>query len=470
MEKRERLHDFIRSCYGIDKVRLMVALTVLVVMATATFASLDSGFASSYDSDIEDQINSTLLENVGSYAGIFSVTVTASVNPTGTLAIISLIGVIEKSDQYFPNAKWLEGPRHFLCATPIIRTAANLPISTPAVTVILTIVTIALYVVRSTSVSKALSAPTIDKIEEFSGYIVTVALSFMPVAMVRTVQAADIGETTQKVVSLGTYAALLFLSLFSAIFNLIVYFVIHNCLDAVELLAAAVPVKGMNVVVEILKAILHLTLVVLQLVSPFICVIIGIIFFIISLILLRWLNVLSVYYTHIYVKPLLRKVFRRHEVSPFMHKKFPGRGRRKYPELTMAIPAFSMNRRGRLVKKRELIWLSERGGEPVFIKVKPLRRVKEITLEELNPLHREVYLQKTLRFTRIVSEDRTVEIIFSSEYNDRWEVMLERFGLKDYSVVLDRLADEEKVTFKNWWEKLKRKMFKPKNTIEGGAQ
>ncbi|MBR4544038.1 MAG: hypothetical protein IKO53_07495 [Lachnospiraceae bacterium] len=467
MEKRERLHDFIKSCYRIDKVRLMVALTVLVVMATASFASFDAGFANSYDSDIEDQINSTLIENIGSYAGIFSVTVTASVNPTGTLAIISLIGVIEKSDQYFPNAKWLEGPQHFLCATPIIRTAANLPISTPAVTIILTIVTIALYVVRSTSVSKALSAPTIDKIEEFSGYIVTVALSFMPVAMVRTVQAADIGDTTQKVVSVGTYAALLFLSLVSAIFNLIVYIVIHNCLDAVELLAAAIPIKGMNVVVEILKAILHLTLVVLQIVSPFLCVILGIIFFIISLILFRWLSVLSVYYTHVYVKPVLRKVFRSHEVSPFMHKKFPKRGRKKYPELTMAIPAFSMNRRARLVKKRELIWLSERAGEPVFLKIKPLRRIKEISMEEMNPLHREVYLQKTLRFTRIVSEDHTVEIIFSSEYNDRWEVLLERFGLKDYRVVQDRLANEEKVTFKNWWEKLKRKMFKPKDNIVG---
>ena len=445
----------------------MVALTVLVVMATASFASFDAGFANSYDSDIEDQINSTLIENIGSYAGIFSVTVTASVNPTGTLAIISLIGVIEKSDQYFPNAKWLEGPQHFLCATPIIRTAANLPISTPAVTIILTIVTIALYVVRSTSVSKALSAPTIDKIEEFSGYIVTVALSFMPVAMVRTVQAADIGDTTQKVVSVGTYAALLFLSIVSAIFNLIVYIVIHNCLDAVELLAAAIPIKGMNVVVEILKAILHLTLVVLQIVSPFLCVILGIIFFIISLILFRWLSVLSVYYTHVYVKPVLRKVFRSHEVSPFMHKKFPKRGRKKYPELTMAIPAFSMNRRARLVKKRELIWLSERAGEPVFLKIKPLRRIKEISMEEMNPLHREVYLQKTLRFTRIVSEDHTVEIIFSSEYNDRWEVLLERFGLKDYRVVQDRLANEEKVTFKNWWEKLKRKMFKPKDNIVG---
>ena len=468
MEKRERLHDFISSCYRIDRTKLMAALTVLVIFATATFASFGADFANSYDGDIEDQVNSTLIENVGSYAGIFSVTVTASVNPTGTLAIISLIGVIEKSDQYFPNAKWLEGPQHFLCSTPIIRTAANLPISTPAVTIILTIVTIALYVIRSTAVSKALSAPTIDKIEEVCGYVVTVALSFMPVAMVRTVQAADAADDgVQKVVSVGTYAALLFLSLVSAIFNLIVYIVIHNCLDAVELLAAAVPIEGMNVVVEILKAILHLTLVVLQIVSPFICVVIGIIFFIISLILFRWLSVLSVYYTHVYVKPVLRKVFRRHEVSSFMHKKFPRRGRKKYPELTMAIPAFSMNRRGRLVKKRELIWLSERGGEPIFLKIKPLRRVKEISLEELNPLHREVYLQKTLRFTRIVSEDRTVEIIFSSEYNDRWEVMLERFGLKDYRVVQDRLANEEKVTFKNWWEKLKRKMFKPKDNIVG---
>ena len=135
----------------------------------------------------------------------------------------------------------------------------------------------------------------------------------------------------------------------------------------------------------------------------------------------------------------------------------------------MAIPAFSMNRRGRLVKKRELIWLSERAGEPVFLKIKPLRRVKVITLEEMNPLHREVYLQKTLRFTRIVSEDHTVEIIFSSEYNDRWEVLLERFGLKDYKVVQDRLANEEKITFKNWWEKLKRKMFKPKDPMVGNV-
>jgi hypothetical protein len=465
---KEKINNAISSCYRIDRTRLMLALTVLVIFATVNFASVDAGFVHSSD-DIEEQINSTLIENIGSYAGIFSVTVTASVNPTGTLAIISLIGILEKADHYFPNATWLAGTQHFLCATPIIRTAANLPISNPVAFIIFTVITITLYVVRSTSVSKALSAPTIDKIEEVGGYVVTVALSFMPVAMVRTAQAADIGETTQKVVSTGTYAALLFLSLVSAIFNLIVYIVIHNCLDAVELLAAAIPIKGMNVVVEILKAILHLTLVVLQIVSPFLCVVIGIIFFIISLILFRWLSVLSVYYMHVYVKPLLRKIFMSHEVSPFMHKKFPRRGRKKHPELTMAIPAFSMNRRARLVKKRELIWLSERAGEPVFLKIKPLRRVKVITLEEMNPLHREVYLQKTLRFTRIVSEDHTVEIIFSSEYNDRWDVLLERFGLKDYKVVQDRLANEEKITFKNWWEKLKRKMFKPKDTLAGNV-
>lgn len=444
--------------YVIGKKEMMTYLTILVIMLTATFASCNVRFAYSSD-DIESNVNSTLSENMENYAGIFSTAVTASVNPTATLSILSFVGTIEKADEYFPNAKWLEKPQNVLLAIPFVRTAHTLPIANPVAGVIFAVIAVTLIVVKSIPYTGG-ATDIVNKIEGIGGYITTVALSLLPLVTTQTVEAAEFSEKAAKgnVVSAGTYAVMIVLGLISVVYVSIVYIIVNKCVAWIELIISNIPVGG--AVGQALKAALHVTLVILQVISPVLSVIFSILIFIICIFLFRWLMTITKYYDYVYVKPLWKKVFNKNEITPFLHKKFPKKARKAYPELDMAIPAFSMHKRGKFVKKKSILWMTEKDGEVVFLRVKRLGKIREIKLEELNPYGRELYLQKAIRFTQIVSEDKTVEIIFSNEYSDRWEVLLHRLQLQDYKVVQERLASEDKVTMKNWNLKLKKKFRK----------
>lgn len=445
--------ESVKKYYLLHKKEIMIFLTILVVMMSVTAFSSNVSMVHS-SSDIETEINTTLGESIENYAGVFSVAVTASVNPTATLAVLSLLGIVENADVYFPEVVWINNVGDFLNKVPLIKTAGNLPIANPVALVLFAIIAVVLCVLRSTSASKAVSEATVDQIERYGGYIVTVALSLIPVATSQVVAA----ERTVSYVSAGTYAVTLIIGLLATVFNSIVYICVNKCIDAVEVIAAAVPIKGMNAIVQILKALLHLILVVLQIFSPVLSVIFSIIIAIVALCLFRKLTILSTYYEYIYIKPLWNRIFHKNEQIPFLHKRFPKRGRKIYPELQMAIPAFSMNKHEKLLKKRELVWLVPGSDGPKLLKIKAFRKIKEIPLNSLHIMQEPLYLQKTIRFTRVMTEDKKVEIIISNEYSDYWEQLLQSLMLTDYQVVKDRKKAEKEEKKQERAEKRQQKM------------
>lgn len=420
-----------------NKKQVYIFVTIMTVMISVSVFQCRSSLVFS-TSDAEIAVNTTLGDNLEMYAGIFSTTVTASVNPTATLAALSVLGMVENANAYFPEAGWLVQIGEFLNQIPLVRTISDLPIANPVAAIILTVVAITMYVIHSTSASKMFSKATIDNIEQWGGMIVTVGLSLLPLATTQVVAA----QTDVNYVSVGTYAVSLVLSILSAAFTAVVYVCIYGCIDAVELLAAVIPIKGMNVVVEIIKAILHMILLLLQLFSPILSVIISLVLMVVGVLLFRKLSTLSTYYNYIYVKPLWKAIRHRDELSPLVHRKFPRRGHKQYPNVELAVPVFSM-RPIRKLKKRELAWLILKDGEPYLVRMKPLRKNQEIPLSELNVHKDELYLQKTFRFTRLLTEDKHIELIISNEYSNQWQKMLEWLKVSDFKVVEERRKQEK---------------------------
>ena len=124
----------------------------------------------------------------------------------------------------------------------------------------------------------------------------------------------------------------------------------------------------------------------------------------------------------------------------------------------MAIPAFSMNKHEKLLKKRELVWLVPGSDGPKLLKIKAFRKIKEIPLNSLHIMQEPLYLQKTIRFTRVMTEDKKVEIIISNEYSDYWEQLLQSLMLTDYQVVKDRKKAEKEEKKQERAEKRQQKM------------
>lgn len=427
-----------KELYKWNRKKVRIFITILAVMISTSVVSCRVGLVHSA-SDAELAVNTTLGENLETYAGIFSTAVTASVNPTATLAALSILGMVENASVYFPEADWLVQTGDFLRGIPLVRTVSELPIANPVAAILLTIVAIAMYVIHSTSASKMFSKATIDNIEQWGGMIVTVALSLLPLATTQVVAAQS---TSVNYVSPGTYAVTLLLAISSAIFNAVVYICIYGCIDAVELLGAVIPVKGVNVVIEVLKGVLHMILLLLQIFSPILSVAISIILMITGILLFRRMSTLSTYYMYIYIKPLWKGLWHKDDLVPLIHRKFPRKGHKRYPTIELAVPVFSMNKVGKF-SKRELLWLILKDHVPYLVRIKPFRKSIELPLSEVN-VHKDVlYLQKTFRFTRILTEDKQVELIISNEYSNQWQRMLEWLQLSDFKLVEERRKQEK---------------------------
>lgn len=430
-----------KQLYKWNKKQVFMFITILTLMISITVMQY-KGHVVHSAGDAEIAVNTTLGENLEAYAGIFSTTVTASVNPTATLATLSILGTIENAETYFPEAQWLINAGTFLNKIPIVETISDLPIANPVAAVLLTIVAIVMFVLHSTAASKMMSEASVDNIEKWGGMIVTVALSLLPLATTQVVAAAP--ATNVHYVSPFTYGVTLIIALLSAIFTAIVYICIYGCMDAIEMIGAVVPIKGMNAIIQVLKAVLHFILVILQMFAPVLSVICSIILTIIGILLFKKMSTLSTYYSYIYVKPMWKSIWHKDDLSPLVHRKFPRRGHKKYPMLQFAVPVFSMHRVGK-IRKKELNWLIVKEQVPYLVRIKAFHKTKEIPLSELNIQNDTLYLQKNFRFTRIMTEDKQVELIISKEYNGQWDRVLEFLQLTDFKVVEERRKEEKAI-------------------------
>ena len=120
--------------------------------------------------------------------------------------------------------------------------------------------------------------------------------------------------------------------------------------------------------------------------------------------------------------------------------------------MKLAFPVFSMNRLDKRIRKYQFMWVVPKDDSLLLIKPKSFFRYEEIPISELNVLNNPLYLQKTFRFTRIRTQDRTVELVFSNEYADRWEELLDGLNIEDYSGAPE--AEPKKGSLKSYFNRV----------------
>ena len=230
----------------------------------------------------------TVGKSISYYTGIFSTAVTASVNPTATMAVLSTLGAIENAAKYSPDSAFFNTVADTLNGIPVVNTAAELPIANPYAAVFLTIVAAIMIVLHSFAESKIVSQATIDKLDKFSGWIGVTALSLMP--MFTTESLEKTARTTKNAaaaavflhaestsVSAGAPWYVWVIGITTLILASVVYFCCYSCVDNIGTICAAIPVKGLNIVEQIIKALIHAGMILLQLTFPVVSFIISVI-------------------------------------------------------------------------------------------------------------------------------------------------------------------------------------------------
>ena len=146
----------------------LISLMCVILIPTVSMAS---GYGISAQADA-----ASFATDLAFYAGAFSTAVTASVNPSATMAVLAILGAIENAAVYQPDSAVLCSIADFLNGVPILREIGKLPIANPYAAVFLSLIAAALIVIHSFAESKFVSEETIDKLDKFVGYICTVAI------------------------------------------------------------------------------------------------------------------------------------------------------------------------------------------------------------------------------------------------------------------------------------------------------
>lgn len=387
------------------------------------------------------------------YGGAFSTAVTASINPTATMAVLAILGSFENAAVYSPDSAFLCSVADFLNGIPIIREVGKLPIANPWAAVFLTLIAVALIVVHSFAESKMVSEETIDKLDKLVGYICTVSIALLPFVTTEALEADPpgvkggalaahfIGAAKTSAPGWQTYL----LAGITVIAITIFYYCNYTCMDNWEVIVAAIPVKGTSLIWQIIKAFLHLILVLLQIFAPVVSFIVSIHLAVAGLFLFRILKRVSQYYKDIYVYTVLRKIFKRNEPVPRIEKHVPRRLRKLYPSMEIAMSVYTFHGFARLAK-RSRIWLIREGDRTDLVYKRLIRKPYIMSWNELCEKHsgKPVYIEQCARFLRIRTEDKKLELIMSSRYKPEIAMLSQLLDLKDFAPLKQEIKETKK--------------------------
>lgn len=439
------------------------AFACLMCLILIPMVSLAAGTGMSAEADA-----SHFATDLAFYAGAFSTAVTASINPSATMAVLAILGAIENAAIYQPDSAVLCSIADFLNGVPILREVGKLPIANPYATVFLTLIAAALIIIHSFAESKFVSEETIDKLDKLIGYICTVSISLLPfvtndaleadppvikgAALTRS--AGFFSNASAGTHGPGTYI----LAGITVIAITVFYYCIYSCVDNWEVIVAAFPMKGTSLIWQIVKALIHALLLVLQIFAPVISFIISIHLAVAGLFLFRILKRNSQYYKDVYVFTILRKIFKRNDEIPKIEKHVPRKLKKLYPGMELCMSVYTFHGIGRL-PKRSRVWLIKEDGKLDIVYKRLIRKPFIVSWSDLRAQHegKQFYLETCARFLKIRTEDRKFEAVMSTRYKPETEMLSELLDLKDFEPV----KQENKET-----KKLKRRMKHKKAAAE----
>ncbi len=371
----------------------------------------------------------TLGNSLGYYSGIFSTAVTASVNPTATMAALATLGAIENASIYSPDSAFFNTIADSLNSIPVINAAASLPIANPYAAVFLTIVAAIMIILHSFAESKIVSQATIDKLDKLSGWIGVTALSLLPLVtnegLEKNAGSAKhagrvIANRASEAASGGAPWYVWVIGLITLVIASIVYFCLYDCVDNIGTICAAIPVKGLNIVEQIIKALLHAGMILLQITFPIISFIISIILAILGILLFKVLARITFYYKEVYIRPILHRIFRNGKPISLIHKKLPRRIRKRFPEARLTVPCFVFKGIAK-TKTRSVIWFVLEGNETPtahLMRKKSWGRCEELSIEEIKQNYPSLAIVPCKRFYELKTGDKLFNIVISKSYTD----------------------------------------------------
>lgn len=363
-------------------------------------------------------------KSLGYYTGIFSTAVTASVNPTATMAALSALGAIENAYLYSPESGFFTAAADSLNGIPVINAAAELPIANPYAAVFLTAVAAVMIVLHSFAESKIVSQASIDKIDKLTGWIGVTALSIMPLLTTEAIQktastgkhAASALNAFSGTVSGGAPWYVWVLAIVTLVIASVVYSLCYDCVDNIGTICAAIPVKGLNIVEQIIKALVHAGMILLQITFPAISFIISIILAVLGILLFRVLKRITFYYKEVYIRPLVRLIKKNKNIAP-VHKKLPRKIRKTYPGLTLAVPLFVFKGIDKM-STRSVIWFIRDDNSCHLLIKRPFHKIHEISISDIKGKYPEAELVECKRFYQIKTPDKRFNIVTSKVNSD----------------------------------------------------
>ena len=427
------------------------AFACLMCLILIPMVSLAAGTGMSAEADA-----SHFATDLAFYAGAFSTAVTASINPSATMAVLAILGAIENAAIYQPDSAVLCSIADFLNGVPILREVGKLPIANPYAAVFLTLIAAALIIIHSFAESKFVSEETIDKLDKLIGYICTVSISLLPFV---TNDALEADPPVIKGAALtrsagffsnapagthgpGTYI----LAGITVIAITVFYYCIYSCVDNWEVIVAAFPMKGTSLIWQIIKALIHALLLVLQIFAPVISFIISIHLAVAGLFLFRILKRNSQYYKDVYVFTILRKIFKRNDEIPKIEKHVPRKLKKLYPGMELCMSVYTFHGIGRL-PKRSRVWLIKEDGKLDIVYKRLIRKPYIVSWSDLRTQHegKQFYLETCARFLKIRTEDRKFEAVMSTRYKPETEMLSELLDLKDFEPVKQEIKETKKL-------------------------
>jgi hypothetical protein len=427
------------------------AFACLMCLILIPMVSLAAGTGMSAEADA-----SHFATDLAFYAGAFSTAVTASINPSATMAVLAILGAIENAAIYQPDSAVLCSIADFLNGVPILREVGKLPIANPYAAVFHTLIAAALIIIHSFAESKFVSEETIDKLDKLIGYICTVSISLLPFV---TNDALEADPPVIKGAALtrsagffsnapagthgpGTYI----LAGITVIAITVFYYCIYSCVDNWEVIVAAFPMKGTSLIWQIIKALIHALLLVLQIFAPVISFIISIHLAVAGLFLFRILKRNSQYYKDVYVFTILRKIFKRNDEIPKIEKHVPRKLKKLYPGMELCMSVYTFHGIGRL-PKRSRVWLIKEDGKLDIVYKRLIRKPYIVSWSDLRTQHegKQFYLETCARFLKIRTEDRKFEAVMSTRYKPETEMLSELLDLKDFEPVKQEIKETKKL-------------------------
>ena len=369
----------------------------------------------------------TVGKSISYYTGIFSTAVTASVNPTATMAVLSSLGAIENAAKYSPDSAFFNTIADTLNGIPVVNTAAELPIANPYAAVFLTIVAAIMIVLHSFAESKIVSQATIDKLDKFSGWIGVTALSLMPMFTTESLEktahasknaaaAAVFLHAESTSVSAGAPWYVWVIGITTLILASVVYFCCYSCVDNIGTICAAIPVKGLNIVEQIIKALIHAGMILLQLTFPILSFIVSVILAVLGILLFKVLSRITFYYKEVYIRPVLHLLFRKDKPVDKLHKKLPRKIRKRFKDIELGFPVFVI-KGVRKVKSRAPLWfVKESSGASHLILRKSWGRIQELPVTEIREANPNAVLVSCRRFTELKTPDKKFNIVIGNSY------------------------------------------------------